>query len=222
MRNFKIGSGEAAMRFNGDDESAPVTWNGETSFSLTQKGLVLPNVATASLVADPPDGTVVYDTTASKPKWYNGSSYQEFGGSGAVDEDTGTWTPNLWDSSNSSSEGQANATQVGLYSKIGTQVTVDLNLLMTSYGTLSTSQGLRIGPLPYTAITASGYEACGSIGSVTGLDADINLAAVVTSNTNYITLRKHTHSSGAYANFIATDATQPFGLTMSVTYRTAS
>ena len=154
MRNFKIGSGESAMRFNGDDDSANVTWNGEESYRITQKGIGLANVATADLNADVPEGTLVYDSTANVPKWFDGAAYQQFGGGLSVYTEA-AWTPNLWDTSESSSEGQTYSTQTGYSVRIGKMVYIEGQLVVTSLGTLSTGQFVKIGPLPYTARAGS-------------------------------------------------------------------
>jgi len=61
----------------------------------------------------------------------------------------GTWTPELWDSSLSGSEGQTYNTQIGYYSKIGEIVMIGGTLVMTSRGTLTGASQAYIGGLPF-------------------------------------------------------------------------
>jgi hypothetical protein len=66
----------------------------------------------------------------------------------------GTWTPNLWDISNSSSEGQTYEEQSGRFSRIGRIVFFEFRLRISSVGTLTTNQQAKIGPLPYQPSTS--------------------------------------------------------------------
>ena len=63
----------------------------------------------------------------------------------------GTWTPSVWDDTASDGEGQSYDTRVGRYIRIGDLVTIYAYIDMASLGTLTTSQGVRIGGLPYAS-----------------------------------------------------------------------
>lgn len=191
MRNFKLGAGEAAMRFNGDDESTAITYNGTESYSLTAGGIRLRNVATASLPSDPPDGTTVYDTTSQSLKTYNGTSWID-GGTGASYE-TGTWTPNLCDGSYNTSEGQTYSIQDGRYTRIGNMIHYEGRIYITSLGTLTAGSGSVIGPLPYPNGTGSSFIGGGSVVSIANNAATFEgppFLAVDANNDSWLALRK--------------------------------
>lgn len=116
----------------------------------------------------------------------------------------GVWTPELWDSSNSGSEGQAYTRQLGTYTKIGNRVFISGTILLTSFGTLSTGVQARIGNLPFIS---SADEPEGSISFTLG--QSLNLAtfpATVTgnidTNTNYIALRVWDRATGTFGLLI--------------------
>lgn len=75
------------------------------------------------------------------------------------DYEEGTFTPTLWDTSESDSESQTYATQTGTYTKVGNMVFFNLKLTMTSIGTLNTGQAAAIGGFPF-AISAGKMSAC--------------------------------------------------------------
>jgi len=76
MRRVQLGDDANALSFAGTDASPTYTYNGNESFSVdTAGGLVLANVATASLPAAPATGTQFYDTTKAAPVTYDGSAY---------------------------------------------------------------------------------------------------------------------------------------------------
>lgn len=67
------------------------------------------------------------------------------------DYEEGDWTPAIADDSlDGSGEGQTYSVQVGQYVKIGGRLFIDGRVLITSLGTLTTSQACRIVGLPFT------------------------------------------------------------------------
>jgi len=81
----------------------------------------------------------------------------------------GTFTPVLWDASDNSSESQAYNGQTGRYQKIGNWCVFSLFLRTTSIGTLTTSNQVFIGGLPFTSANrTNGIQAiaAGSYGSM--------------------------------------------------------
>jgi len=89
---------------------------------------------------------------------------------GLDDFEQGTWTPGLSDDSSDSgtSQGQSyHAVNGGQYVKIGSQVFITGRLLLTSIGSLTTSQDGKLTGLPFT-INSSYYSAL-SCGNGTGL-----------------------------------------------------
>ncbi len=62
---------------------------------------------------------------------------------------TGSWTPEVIDDTGSTSEGQTYNTNNGQYKKIGRFVHIAMQLDITSFGTLTTTQQIRIVGLPF-------------------------------------------------------------------------
>lgn len=80
----------------------------------------------------------------------------------------GTWTPNLWDSSSSSSESQTYSIQQGAFTRIGRVLFFWGFMDLSSIGTLTGSQSAKIGPLPYSAaVSPAAYPV--SFGTTAGL-----------------------------------------------------
>ena len=65
------------------------------------------------------------------------------------DYEEGTWTPQLWDSSNDAGT-QAYTAREGRYTKIGRIVHYSFRVYMSTLGNLTTSQYAKIGGLPFT------------------------------------------------------------------------
>lgn len=68
---------------------------------------------------------------------------------------TGTFTPTICDSSLSDAEGQTYTANSGYFSKTGNLVWFNLVINVSSIGTLTTSQGVRINNLPYASSLTS-------------------------------------------------------------------
>jgi len=81
------------------------------------------------------------------------------------DYEEGTWTPECWDDSLSGSESQTYSAQVGTYTKIGNIVHIQGRLNLTGAGTLTTTQDMSIGNLPFTI--ASGTSTSVMVSSTT-------------------------------------------------------
>jgi len=82
------------------------------------------------------------------------------GGANDLDDyEEGTFTPTILDSSLSAAESQTYSTQVGSYIKIGNRVWFDLQMDVSSFGTLTTTEPARIGGLPFTMVNNSNRRA---------------------------------------------------------------
>jgi len=77
----------------------------------------------------------------------------------------GTFTPFIADNSNSDSEGQTYSKQVGNYTLIGNRCFFDIRIRVTSLGTLTTTEGAKIGGLPFTSKTVADYTASITVGN---------------------------------------------------------
>ena len=91
------------------------------------------------------------------------------------DYEEGTWTPELWDSSLSGSEGQTYNLQSGNYTKIGRLVHVSGVIQMAGLGTLSGTA--RIGNLPYG--TSGSGRAGGGVATYMGSVSLANIGQVI-------------------------------------------
>jgi hypothetical protein len=118
----------------------------------------------------------------------------------------GTWTPNLWDDSLSSAEGQTYGQQSGVFTRIGNRVFIDGLFVITSAGTLNTAQNVRIGPLPFTSAATyiTGNIVIGLGNGLHFTDAGTNASGYVNPATNYITLTKWS-TTGGTESFLVSD-----------------
>ena len=67
------------------------------------------------------------------------------------DYEEGTWPPSFTDQSASASENQGYGNRIGTYTKIGKQVTFNMNLIISNLGCLATCQRALIIGLPVTS-----------------------------------------------------------------------
>lgn len=116
----------------------------------------------------------------------------------------GTWTPVLWDNSNSSSESQAYVEQSGEYMRIGKFVFIVGRLWMMSLGSLTSSEGAKIGGLPFTSGNTQAASAV-AIGYVDQMSvtAGESIKGYIPQNSNAIQLRLTDISTGDTALLIS-------------------
>jgi hypothetical protein len=86
-----------------------------------------------------------------------------------ADYEEGTWTPFVSDDSGSDAEGQTYSVQVGTYTKIGNTVFVQGRIVMSSLGTLSTGDNVRLNGFPFTSSSISNNFATVCYGQAQGL-----------------------------------------------------
>ncbi|MHC4622116.1 MAG: hypothetical protein ACYTEQ_30635 [Planctomycetota bacterium] len=118
------------------------------------------------------------------------------------DYEEGSWTPVLWDNTNSDAEGQTYSIQYGRYVKVGELVSFWGRISISSTGTLTGSEGARIGGLPFLSNSTTydtppvlvGYW--GSVGT-----AFVKLSGLVNGNTVYFDVR---HTTAATQNVSTT------------------
>jgi len=118
----------------------------------------------------------------------------------------GTWTPNLWDSSDSSSEGQGYITQAGFFTRIGRLVHVNGTMVVSSVGTLTASSPVRVGPLPFTSAAGGGnnYSAMSIVASNLNLAGIYAVTGQIASTQNHFALLKYASATaGASALLIS-------------------
>lgn len=114
------------------------------------------------------------------------------GGANTLDDyEEGTFTPSIADDTlDGSGEGQTYTTQVGRYVKIGNRVWIHGEISITSVGTLTTTQGVRIMGLPFTIANITGGFAPIAIGFATSLSITAGevVTGYATPNTAYISM----------------------------------
>lgn len=120
-----------------------------------------------------------------------------------------TWTPELYDSSLSPSEGQTYTTQEGYYVLIGNVVYIQGTIVMSGLGTLTAGDGVRIGNFPYAAAGAGGTLSFSGVANV-NLAATGQLSGEIISGTNYVILRRSTTTGGSYVLISELSSTATF------------
>lgn len=132
-----------------------------------------------------------------------------FGGSAPAnlldDYEEGTWTPSLQDDSLSDSEGQTYAHQVGTYTKIGGTVYIQANIHMSGLGTLTASEGARIGGLPFASSSvANTHHAIDSgYGASLNITAGTSLSGYIAPGATAIIVASWDSASGITATLIS-------------------
>jgi len=110
------------------------------------------------------------------------------------DYEEGTWTPVLWDDSESGSESQTYTTQEGTYTKIGRLVFIHCKLVVSSIGTLTTTQAATIGGLPFQPARETAL-AVGKINPQAQVDRGVRYGAVC--DTSALKINLYYNSSSA-------------------------
>lgn len=111
---------------------------------------------------------------------------------------SGSWSPAIWDGSNSNGEGQTYSYQVGRWTKIGDRVIINGGFFLTSLGTLNTGQQARVGDLPFTSSSSSNLRGSVCIGVATNLSitAGHSITGAIDSSDNHIGLELWDATSG--------------------------
>lgn len=114
-------------------------------------------------------------------------------------EESGSWTPELWDASLSGAEGQTYSIQVGRYKKTGSMVFFEGRLAATALGTLAGS--VFIGNLPFTPRTVSSMITPITISTASNLaiTAGESVGGRIDSGENYIRLELSDQATGITA-----------------------
>ena len=77
----------------------------------------------------------------------------------------GTFVPTLLDDSQSASESQGYDEALGFYTRIGNTVHINFSLTVNSFGTLTTSQSILLGGLPFTSANVTGNRHAMAVGT---------------------------------------------------------
>lgn len=110
----------------------------------------------------------------------------------------GTWTPTIQDASLSDAEGQTYTVQYGSYTKIGSKVFIQGQIVVSSFGSLTTSEPVYLAGLPFntssTANSAGGI--CVNYGLNLNLTALESLTGHTTTDADFFLLDKWDASTG--------------------------
>jgi len=100
----------------------------------------------------------------------------------------GTFTPFIGDDNVSASESQAYTYQFGRYVRIGKYCWISIRITLSSFGSLTTSQGVHVGGMPFTAVNVANTYQAFAVGNGSGLaaTAGYNISAFIGGNTSYI------------------------------------
>jgi hypothetical protein len=128
-----------------------------------------------------------------------------------------SFTPNLWDNSSSSSEGQGYATQLGYYTRVGNMVSFNIRLIATSLGTLTTGDTARIS-LPLTS-SATKERASVAISEVYNMSitSGQSVHGVISAGADYISLQL-TDSALGYTGLLLSEFSATGEIAISGTY----
>lgn len=121
------------------------------------------------------------------------------------DYEEGTFTPTLQDTSLSDGEGQTYTTQLGFYTKIGNVVEISITLNLSSKGTLTAGNQVRIAGLPYTAENTT--DKSGGVYGVAGqgytITANTSVTGEIVKNTTYIAMGLWDATTGVSALLVS-------------------
>jgi hypothetical protein len=176
-------------------DNAIVLFDGTGGASLQQSSSNTPTFSDAGILTIPA-GQIVFPATESAS-----------GGANTLDDyQEGTFTPTILDGSFDPGESQAYSTQVGRYTKIGNQCIFTIMIETTSLGSLTLTDGVRIGGLPFTAINSASVRpsvVCGNGQNFT-IPEGTTVTGFVNENTTLITLRLWDSATGI-SNFLLSE-----------------
>ena len=112
----------------------------------------------------------------------------------------GTFTPTIMDDSlDGSGEGQTYSVQIGRFTQNGNRIHFSIDIRITSLGTLTTSEGTKVGGLPFTSNSASNAINSVCVGNASNLaiSADQALTGRVTNNVAYVIVHLWDRTTGA-------------------------
>jgi len=123
------------------------------------------------------------------------------GGANDLDDyEEGVWTPTIQaDGQFSDAESQTYSTQVGTYVKIGRLVFIQCKLVISSLGSLTTSQDAIIAGFPFSSSSTSNTHSALTVGIGIGLaiPAESKVSAYVVPNVSYTNLNLWNVTTGA-------------------------
>ena len=140
------------------------------------------------------------------------------GGANTLDDyEIGTFDPTVLDSSLDPDESQAYGSRSGRYIKIGDLVTFQLQVIMSSFGSLTTSEQCRVGGLPFTSNSSNPISTYVVWGESISVTAGVTLSCRHTTNTSYIGMTANDSGTGT-TDFLLSELTSNGQLFITGTY----
>jgi hypothetical protein len=134
---------------------------------------------------------------------------------------TGTFTPTIQDSSLSDAEGQTYTWQRGFYIKIGKLVFINIGLNVSSIGTLTGAERMKIGGLPFANSSTSNNHASVTIGNMSNTGSSSSPAAgVIFAGNSHIDMYEWNNAGLSTNNLTITEFGGSGEVILSATYYT--
>lgn len=133
-----------------------------------------------------------------------------------------SFTPFVIDNSNSEAKGQTYSIRVGRYTLIGNRCFIDVRIRTSSVGTLTATDSIRIGGLPYLSKNISDYQAslaCGKA-QLLNLAGNYGISGIITQNANYIYISVFDGAGGS-SNLLVSEWSEDGDITLSGSYEIA-
>jgi len=131
------------------------------------------------------------------------------------------FTPFVSDVSNTfdGSKGETYSIQVARWWRVGNEITGVIRFRLSSLGTLTVGDGVRIGPLPFTALNVVNLEFGVEIplARLLNLPSALSLTGTIAANTNYIQVKKWDSTTGP-TNLLISELSSDGDLTLSFKY----
>jgi hypothetical protein len=127
------------------------------------------------------------------------------GGDALTTYDEGIWTPSIVDSSFSGSEGVTYSAQVGTYTRIGDEVHIQGQIIVTSLGTLTAGDPVYLAGLPFAAENVSSSRSGISVHAASGLNitAGHSIEGRILENTSYADLQVWDSTAGTTSMLVS-------------------
>lgn len=187
-------------------------------------GLTLTALTAADEFAFRRGGTTYSGNVEGLLKTYSGATGIYLGGTVAAnlldDYEEGTFSPTLMDDSLSSLEGQLYSIRNGYYTKTGNRITFDIRMAMTNLGTVTQSNQLKIGDLPFTSNGSDQSSAHAGFVTNISVTAGVSIAGYIEAGTSYIKMMRHSETTGTDP-FLISEFTASGDIIISGSYRAA-
>ena len=134
------------------------------------------------------------------------------------DYEEGSWTPTIGGSTSES--GQAYTTQVGRYRKIGKEISLDGNIVLSNKGTITGNVVIKGIPAGLVSANISNYFAAGVVGYWANLGVNqVNLPLMIRSNSQVLEIHAVPAAAATTAAAVSADLANTTQLIFSIRYQ---